>query len=310
MNVNKPDVLRRIATAAPLLAAIQRTGSFSAAGAEMAQTQSTVSHKIRALENALGFQLFVRTTRQVQVTRSGDIICNAARVSVDALTEALERIEKLGSSKETILTLSSSLAMKWLVPAMSRARDRGLKLSLQIDDALSDIGAEGQPQIAIRFGIGPYPGLHAELLTKCEVFPVKAKAGRRLTATTQDKPARLLRDLRAEADGTAMSWEAYIEAAKLKGLPHEYGPDFERSDLMIQAAVAGLGHALGRTLLIEADIADALLSVDGPPAPVAGRYWLVTTPEHARTESYARVADWLRAEAEHSKRILSSRLAA
>lgn len=310
MNTDRADRLKRVAAAAPLLAAILRTGSFSAAGSEVRQTQSTVSHKIRALENALGFQLFVRTTRQVQLTRYGEVICDAARVSVEALTDAFERIDKLGSSNDTVLTLSSSLAMKWLVPAMSRAQDRGLRLSLRIDDTLSDLGAEEQPQIAIRFGTGPYPGLHAELLTKCEVFPVRAKSGRNLTGALQGSPARLLRDVRSEIDGTAMSWETYLALAKLDGLKHETGAEFERSDLMVQAAVAGLGHALGRTLLIEAHIGDGLLLIDGPPMAVAGKYWLVTSHVHAETKNYARVAEWLKFEADRSKRILRSHLGA
>ena len=225
---------------------------------------------------------------------------------LSALSDALTRIDRLESSQETVLTLSSSLAMKWLLPAMSRAQDRGLQLSLQIDDALSEIGSAGQPQIAIRFGAGPYPGLHAELLTKCDMLPVRAKSGRRLTGATKDHPPRLLRDRRAESDGTALGWEAYWGAAGVQAPAHEVGADFERSDLALQAAVAGLGHALGRTLLIEADIGDGLLVVDGPAVPVVGRYWLVTTPEHARTQSYARVAAWLKSEVEYSRKVLNS----
>ncbi len=308
MNSDRSDILRRLAAALPLLAAIQRTGSFSAAGSELGQTQSTVSHKIRALEKTCGFQIFERTTRQVQPTRRGAVICEAAQVSISALSDALARIDRLESAQETVLTLSSSLAMKWLLPAMSRAQDRGLKLSLQIDDTLSKIGAAGQPQIAIRFGAGPYPGLHAELLTKSATFPLRAKSGRRLAGATKDHPARLLRDRRAETDGTALGWEAYWNAAGLQAPAHETGADFERSDLALQAAVAGLGHALGRTLLSEADIGDGLLVVDGPVVPVAGRYWLVTTPEHARTQSYARIAAWLKSEVEFSRKVLNSHL--
>ncbi len=306
MNSDRRDIVRKIAAAAPLLAAIQRTGSFSAAGSELGQSQSTVSHKVRALENVIGFQLFDRTTRRIQPTRAGAVLCDAAQVSVTAMSDALARIDKLGTSQETVVTLSSSLAMKWLVPAMPRARARGLKISLQIDDRLSEIGAAGQPQIAIRFGAGPYPGLHAELLTKCHVFAVRSASARGLAQSTADHPARLLRDIRAEGDGTSMGWKAYLDKARLHVAQHETGAAFERSDLAIQAAVAGLGHALGRTLLVEADIGDNLLVVDGPSVAATGRYWLVTTAEHAKTQSYARVAAWLKIEVQHSKKILDS----
>lgn len=305
MSDRDVDILRAMSAAAPLLAAVHRTGSFSAAAGELGQTQSTVSHKIRALEDKLGYALFTRTTRHVAPTRRGQVICEAARVSVDAMVRAIDRIEKLNVARDTALTLSSSLAMKWLVPAMSRAADRGLRLSLHIDDAVSEIGADGQPQIAIRFGTGPYPGQHAELLGKCHAIAVAGNASRGFRMVTRNNPARLLRDLRAEVDGTAMRWESYLEAAGMHDLPTETGAEFERTDLAIQAAIAGLGHALGRSLLIEADISDGLLVVDGPAVPVPARYWLVTTHEHAQTRSYARVVDWLRSEFTRSQAVLA-----
>lgn len=292
-----------------MLAAIQRTGSFSAAAAELGQTQSTVSHKIRALEERLGYAVFSRTTRQVEPTRRGLILCEAARATVEATTAALNRIDNLSQSRDTVVTLSSSLAMKWLIPAMPRAQARGLRLSLQIDDGLSEIGADGQPQIAIRFGTGPYPGLYAEFLSKSSVIAVRGKSARPLERATQDHPAPLLRDSRAEADGTAMSWEAYLAAIGQAALPTTTGAQFDRTDLAIQAAVGGLGHALGRTLLIEADIGDGLLAVDGPAIPLPGRYWLVTTPEHAQTQSYKQTAEWLKSEVARSQHLSRKYLA-
>jgi len=308
MNERKPNCVKALFAATPMLAAIHRTGSFSAAAADLGQTQSTVSHKVRALEQGLGFALFARTTRHVESTRRGQLICEAAGISVEAMNDALDRIDKLSAARDTVLTLSSSLAMKWLVPAMSRARERGLRLTLDIDDALSEIGGDGLPQAALRFGTGPYPGLHAELLAKCAVVAVRGKGTRALAMAAKNRPAQLLRDVRAEADGTAMSWDDYLKAAGLEAAPVENATEFERSDLALQAATAGLGHALGRSLLIDRDIGDGVLDVDGPAIPIAGRYWLVTTPETASTESYAVLAKWLKAEVRRSQAITRSYL--
>lgn len=159
--------------------------------------------------------------------------------------------------------------------------------------------------VTTRFGTGPYPGQHTELLGKCHVLAVVGKASRGFRMVTRNNPVRLLRDLRAEGDGTALSWEAYLDAARMTDLPTETGAEFDRIDLAIEAAVGGLGHVLGRCLLIEADIGDGLLVVDGPAMPVPGRYWLVSTREHAKTRSYARMADWLRSEFARSHAVLA-----
>lgn len=308
MNKTPKNFVRQLSRATPMLAAISRTQSFSAAAAKLGQTQSTVSHQIRALEDKLGYAVFQRTTRAVTPTQRGALICAAAQASVDALTEALERIELLGEGRDQVLAVSSSLAMKWLVPAMSRAQERGLRLSLQISDGLSEIGSSGEPQIAIRFGKGPYPGLHADMLAKCSAVAVKAKGTPGLTQATPDRPAQLLRDQRAETDGTAMIWEDYLQTGGLNDVPQETAASFDRSDLAIQAAIGGLGHALGRSLLVEGDLADGLLSVDGPALPLPARYWLVTTADHARTSSYAAVADWLKSEVARSQAALALHL--
>lgn len=295
-----------MSAAAPLLSAIYRTGSFSTAAEDLGQTQSSVSHKIRSLEEVLGYALFSRTTRQVEPTRQGELICRAAQICVETLSDALDRVARANTSHDMVLSLPSSLAMKWLVPAMSRAQDRGLGLTLQIDDSLSEIGGVGQAQMAIRFGAGPYPGLHAQSLSKCAVVAVSAKAGRRLADATRDRPARLLRDIRAQEDGTGLTWSDYLQKSSMDAIPTEGGVQFERTDLALQASIGGLGYALGRTLLIEADVGDGLLVMDGPVIALRSRYWLVTSADYAQTESYQRVSGWLVSEVKRSAALLSA----
>ncbi len=45
--------------------------SFKAAAEELSVSQSAISHQIKALEESLGFPLFTRKTRSVELTRKG-----------------------------------------------------------------------------------------------------------------------------------------------------------------------------------------------------------------------------------------------
>ncbi|PWJ20188.1 LysR family transcriptional regulator [Jannaschia seohaensis] len=306
MNDAAPDILRKLASAAPLLAAISRTGSFTAAGMELGLKQSAVSHKIRALEADLGYALFSRTTRQVEPTGQGRLLCQAAQASVETLTAALERIAQLDSTSDTVLSLPSSLALKWLVPAMSRAFERGLRISLEIEDELTQLQAEGSARMAIRFGPGPYPGLHAQLLSKCAVMPVSGPAVPSLEHARRGRPAILLRDARAEQDGTSLSWEDYLDQTGMGDIATETGATFRRTDVVLQAAIGAAGHALGRSLLVEQDIADGLLALRGPEIPLKSRYWIVARPDYAQTKAFKRVADWLISEARRSQDLMKA----
>lgn len=301
--MKKPESksLHKLAAAAPTLAAVFRTGSFTQAARELGVHQSAISHKIGNLEEGLGFALFTRTTRNVVPTLQGEPICAACVKSADALSDALDTVLRIQKHGSTVLSLSSSLAMKWVVPAMSRARARGLNITLNIDDDLTALGQTGVSQVAIRFGPGPYPGLHATMLSRCFAIPVHNRSAVSSLAGTRRR-AVLLRDTRAEADGTDISWARYLGSSEYESDRFDTSVTFERTDVAIQAAIAGLGHALARTLLIEADFEAGLLISSGPPKPVRSRYWLVTTPDYAQTDAFKKLAIWLADEVRETKR--------
>ena len=72
---------------------------------------------------------------------------------------------------------------------------------------------------------------------------------------------------------------------------------FDRADLMLQASIAGLGIALGRSLLIEGDLKHGLLQAVGPARPISSAYWLVCRPELAGSDRMNARESWLRKRA-------------
>ncbi|MBL4906489.1 MAG: hypothetical protein JKX94_03480, partial [Sneathiella sp.] len=88
------------------------------------------------------------------------------------------------------------------------------------------------------------------------------------------------------------SWSALASAQGHK-TPLSADHYFDRSDLMLQAAISGLGIAVGRTLLIENDIESGFLKKIGPSAPMKSAYWLICTHDTARTSRFQQLAKWL-----------------
>lgn len=305
MSDNRNQALQKLAAAASLLEAIARTESFTKAAQELGIQQSAVSHKLRSLEAVLGFALFTRTTRKVAPTHQGALICTACRVSTEAISSALNEATRLGDAQNTILSVSSSLAMKWLVPAMKRAQERELKITLNIDDQLTVLGQSGMPHAAVRFGPGPYVGFHTTLLCKCHVMSVAHKRLAKSLRPKGGKKSVLLRDVSAEEDGTGMTWENYL-ADDFEAARFDLTMKFSRSDVALQAAIAGLGHSLGRTLLVENDLDVGLVSLSGPLVAIQSRYWLVTTADFAATKAYGRLEEWLHSEVRRSKVMLGN----
>lgn len=290
---DRDKLVARLHANALLLDAIASEGNFTRAGQAIGIEQSAVSHRISSLEKFLGARLFERTTRQLQPTEVGQMLCNASRKNFILWEEVVQNIHLFRSSNTARLSVSSSVSLKWIIPALQRARATGLELAIDVEDRVVDLHS-GVAQASIRYGRGPYPGLHAETLSRAALIPV-ARPGllsAPLDPSMLGEGLQLLGDSVGEVDGTDFNWTAYFKGRGWS-LPVPRMSSLSRSDLTLQAAISGSGVALGRTLLVEDDIATGLLEVVGPPVQAKARYWLVCTPAFAKTQGYATLRDWL-----------------
>ncbi|MBR9901943.1 MAG: LysR family transcriptional regulator [Rhodospirillales bacterium] len=295
--MSRADLIGRVSPLAPVLAAIARENSFSKAAEKLGVHQSAISHRITQLEEALGFALFERTTRQITPTEYGRVLCAAAIETVDVWDGAFDRLEKFRTEGTVRLSVASALAMKWVLPNLASAQQAGLEIALDVNDRPVDFSA-GTIDAAIRFGAGPYPGLHSSLLKKAAIVPVARPGyvggGRGLEDILGDPDVTLLKDAVGERDGTDFSWGYYCANAGVSFDADFRALAFDRADLVLQAAINGMGIGLGRTLLIEGDIAQGFLEAVGPAVAMKSAYWLVCSPEFAKTERHAKLLGWLK----------------
>ncbi|MFI9645123.1 LysR family transcriptional regulator [Streptomyces sp. NPDC052040] len=70
--------------------------NFTRAAARLFLTQQAVSSQVRALERALGVQLFERTTRQVRLTPAGRVMRNQVEPALQILNRALHLVQQAG----------------------------------------------------------------------------------------------------------------------------------------------------------------------------------------------------------------------
>jgi DNA-binding transcriptional LysR family regulator len=74
----------------PLLLAVAEERNFRAAADRLGVTRSAVSQGIRRLEDAVGLQLVMRTTRAVRLTEVGERLVDSLRAPMGAVQDALE----------------------------------------------------------------------------------------------------------------------------------------------------------------------------------------------------------------------------
>jgi LysR family glycine cleavage system transcriptional activator len=276
-----------------------RLMSFTHAAAELNVTQTAISHQIRRLEDQLGIKLFIRQNRALALTREAQDYLPSVRSAFEDLRRATERLRRPGHDGRLTVSTTASLATKWLVSRVAAFQDAnpGLEVRITTSTHLVDFRRE-EVDVAVRYGRGKWPGLSAHWLMAERIFPV-CSPGLLSGAEPLREPADLARHTLLHTTVSRDDWGLWLTAA---GLPYAIaarrGLTFDLGFMAIQAAVEGLGVALGRLQLVEADIAAGrLVAPFDMELPQDAGYYVVTPEGSADTPKIALFRDWLIASA-------------
>jgi len=280
-----------------------RLGSFVAAAAELHVSAAAVSQQVRRLERYLDTSLFNRLARGLVLTEEGRDYLPELTAGFALLGESTARLRSQRTGGVLTLTTLAAFANGWLLPRLARFRERAprIEVVLRTSRSLADFKRE-DIDLAIRFAPAPTRGLHGELLCGEELFPVASPAlfgGRRMPATLAalaEYP--LLHDVDAHPEQPWMSWRAWFERAGLDAARVAHGSQFTDSVVLIGAAVAGLGVALGRGPHVAPLLARGqLVRVTRESWRAPWSYFLVAPPAHFRRPVVRAFVDWALAEA-------------
>ncbi len=119
--------------------AVARLGSFSAAATELNVTQPAVSHSINTLETHLGYPLFKRHGRWIDLTQNGDKLFRATSTAFKTVTDSLREIGQREDNEETVSISMSPVAVNyWFVPRMTAFREKFKGVSLTFREYTKD----------------------------------------------------------------------------------------------------------------------------------------------------------------------------
>jgi LysR family glycine cleavage system transcriptional activator len=269
-------------------------------------TATAVSHQIKALEQALGVMLFKRLNRGVELTHAGRAMAPKLSHAFTMIGEAVQSIGGQDDGKELRISVSPSLATKWLMPRLGVFRNLhpSIEIRLSSTSNLADLSDQGC-DLAFRHGGGNYPGCHSELLLSASVLPVCSPgllAGEAGFQSASDITRfTLLHDMSSESAGRLPGWPAWFKAAGIDPMGSNFGPRFNHSYLTIEAAIAGEGVALAVAALAAQDIAARRLIVPLElPLEAPSAYYIVSR-SNSRLRPQAEIfRRWMRDEAAKS----------
>lgn len=279
--------------------------SFTRSAEELHITPGAVSQQIRQLEERLGFRLFLRRARGVELSAEGQRLAQTVSEAYDSIDAELRRLDA-GEIRGTVRLRSiPSFLAKWLTPRLPRLQQRypDIQLSLVAEDSNQALDPSDF-DLAVDLNDGSYPGMLSTPLLDEQIFPVCSPALLRgrppLHGPADLVHYPLLHDITAwRGSSEYAEWEFYLDGIGAGGQDVRRGHTFNRNHLTIEAAIAGIGVAIARRTLLNDELERGTLIIPfGVPVPNHKRYVVLYLPGGLNQPGARAVHDWLVEEAQ------------
>jgi LysR family transcriptional regulator, glycine cleavage system transcriptional activator len=282
---------------------VARHKSFTLAARELCLTQSAVSRQIRSLEDVLGFHLFHRRHRAVEVTSEGQRLFESVTRGLDDISACLAALGAAARAPQITVSASVAFAWFWLMPRLERFGAIQPEIDLRVLAADQPVlPGTGEVDVAILFGAGTWDGLEARLLFGERVYPVcspdyLAKHPElRQSADLLDQTLLHLEYPKAAAG--EVDWRQWLLRQGVAGQPVRRAIRLNSYPMVLQAAEAGRGVALGWSYITDPIVAEGRLvrPIDKSLETKDG-YYVSTSIRSSNDAAIAAFLDWILAEA-------------
>jgi len=267
---------------------VARRRSFTLAADELCLTQSAVSRQIRALEDQLGLPLFRRLHRAIELTPEGQRLYASVTLGLQEIGNCVGELRAATATPQITVAASVAFSYFWLMPRLEQFSARHPEIDLRVlaTDQRVDLGQESV-DVAILYGTGPWPDVRSRRLFGEQVYPVCSPGYLRAhpeLGTASDLLDQTL--LHLEGGGNiwgGVDWRVWLQAQGVTGQPLRRGIRMNSYPMIIQAAEAGRGVALGWSYITDAMVAAGRLT-----RPLGN---VLETPEGYYVSALERVAD-------------------
>lgn len=269
--------------------------SLSRAAAELGVTHGAISRQIKQLEDHLGVAVLHRRPNGVEKTELGERLHQATRQAFTALRDGVREVSRIEDTQSITISLSTSLATKWLVPRLAAFRAVHPRLSVFLDtnDDIVDLHTS-QIDVALRYGTPDWGNLHYELLSSEELIVVAAP--KLVTGRELPLPAEAVTALPLLNDEFNSGWDRWAAGHGLD--PADLSAPavrFADSAVLITAACDGQGVALARRRLVEDDLdAGRLVRLDRSATRLDRALYFVCRPMDRERLPIRRFRTWLK----------------
>ena len=268
--------------------------NFTAAAESLHLSKGAISYQISRLEEELGFALFHRQARGVQLTEAGNRLlatCSTAFRSIEADIEQLRHHE----SSTLTVGMSTYFASRWLSPRLMHFTHAHphITLRLQPVTGVADLVRENL-DLQIRWGNGQWDDVEVTPLFHSDVYPTAGNTlyqeARREGITHVMQRATLLHDV----DGSP-AWADWFRRANIPYRTRRDALVIPDPNVRVQAVIDGQGIALNDQLVAGELATRQLHVISDTPLDNYG-YHLALAAQSSDNPALLAFVEWLREE--------------
>ena len=281
--------------------AVVRHAGFSAAANELGVSQSAVSQHVKTLEEWLGRELLVRGARRSRPTPEGEQLAQAIAEGLGRISSVCAQLrDKRRMDHTIVISCLPGFAFNWLFSRLLHFDIAHPDLSISIATDTGEHPFTGaDADIGIRYGQGDFPGLAVEPLMGEHLFPVCAPALLPDLKAIEDLARHtLLEDENLPYGDSSPTWDFWARNTGLTLPAPMRTRRFGQANMVTQAAIEGLGVAMGREpLVIDALCDGRLVRPFNQVTESQYSYWLVCRPEVRDQPRVQTFVEWIKGEA-------------
>lgn len=240
---------------------VARLQNLTAAAQVLHVSQSAVSRQIGALETYLGVELFKRERRGVALTRAGTEYARRIAPAFDEISLATEHL--LENRVHVVLRVRTytTFAGKWLIPRLRDFQAHYPDIEVVVSNAVEDVDFDrDEVDVAIQFGHGRWPRMHSDFLFADDIEPVCSPEYQARLTSKSGRVEDVLKGTLLISRYRKSDWRDWLAAnALVENAVRSEQMQFSSSILTWQAAVDGLGIAIGQNALLQSELSKGTL---------------------------------------------------
>ena len=306
-----PAVSLRIPPLNPLrvFEVVARLQNLTLAAQELHVSQSAVSRQLATLESYLGVELFRREHRGVTLTRAGAAYAKRVAPAFAEIAAATDGLLQNMSHKVLRVRTYTTFTAKWLIPRLEDFHARHPNIEVIVSNGVSEVDFDRDAaDVAIQFGLGGWPRVKEDVLFTDEIEPVCSPEYLDKNMSRHGKLEDLLKGRLLVSKYRKTDWTDWLEANGLSAAAaHSERMGFSTSILTWQAALDGLGIAIGQSALLQTEFNKGLLVRPfRRPLQRSMSYYLLRPQEQRFSRRVAVFRDWLLETAAREREALAN----